>query len=165
MTEGAFASPALAAVLRGWAADTRFDSALASASSMVPYLRLPGLRDVPAVVDLVDVDSQKWLDFAAASLPPKRWLYKLEAARVRKLESRLPKWAKAVAVVSRAEADVYDSFAGSGVATVATNGVDLDYYRPLVEAGVQYLIVNLATHDDMETLELLAEQVIPALQG
>jgi alkanesulfonate monooxygenase SsuD/methylene tetrahydromethanopterin reductase-like flavin-dependent oxidoreductase (luciferase family) len=41
----------------------------------------------------------------------------------------------------------------------------IDYYRPLVEAGAQYLIVNLATHDDVETLELLAGQVIPELQG
>jgi hypothetical protein len=34
-----------------------------------------------------------------------------------------------------------------------------------VEAGAQYLIVNLATHDDVETLDLLAGKVIPELQG
>jgi len=36
-------------------------------------------------------------------------------------------------------------------------------YRPIVEAGAEYLIVNLATYEDVETLELLAEQVVPAL--
>ncbi|HVL14844.1 MAG TPA: TIGR03087 family PEP-CTERM/XrtA system glycosyltransferase, partial [Gemmata sp.] len=79
---------------------------------------------------LVDVDSQKWLDFAAASRPPRRWLYRLEARRVRKLESGLPRWTRAVSVVSRAEADTYDSFAGLGSAIVASNGVDLDYFAP-----------------------------------
>jgi sugar transferase (PEP-CTERM/EpsH1 system associated) len=32
--------------------------------------------------------------------------------------------------VSRAEADVYEAFAGAGTATVATNGVDLEYFSP-----------------------------------
>ena len=77
------------------------------------------------------MDSQKWLDFAAASRPPKKWLYKLEAARVRKLEKRLAGQARAVSVVSRAEADVYDAFTQVGAATVATNGVDLDYFAPV----------------------------------
>ena len=101
-----------------------------SASSLAPYLRQEVLENTAAIVDLVDVDSQKWLDFAAASKPPRSWLYRLEAARVRKLEAELPHWVRAVSVVSRAEADVYDSFAGQGAATVATNGVDLEYYRP-----------------------------------
>jgi sugar transferase (PEP-CTERM/EpsH1 system associated) len=125
-----FSSPGLRRVIRRWAAETRFRAAVASASSIAPYLRRDGLESAPAVLDLMDVDSQKWLDFAAASRPPKRWLYRLEARRVRKLEAALPGWAKAVAVVSRAEADVYDSFAGIGAATVATNGVDLEYFKP-----------------------------------
>jgi sugar transferase (PEP-CTERM/EpsH1 system associated) len=130
LSEGLFASPGLRRVIRRWTIETRFRAAVASASSLAPYLRRDGLEAVPAVLDLMDVDSQKWLDFAAASRPPKRWLYRLEARRMRKLEASLPTWARAVAVVSRAEADVYDSFAGAGAATVATNGVDLDYFKP-----------------------------------
>ncbi|HVL15129.1 MAG TPA: hypothetical protein VM529_21335, partial [Gemmata sp.] len=101
-------------MIRSWTGETRFRAAVVSASSLVPYLRRDWLESVPAVVDLVDVDSQKWLDFAAASRPPRRWLYRLEARRVRKLESGLPRWTRAVSVVSRAEADTYDSFAGPG---------------------------------------------------
>jgi alkanesulfonate monooxygenase SsuD/methylene tetrahydromethanopterin reductase-like flavin-dependent oxidoreductase (luciferase family) len=37
------------------------------------------------------------------------------------------------------------------------------YYRPLVEAGMRYFIVNLATYEDTETARLLAERVLPAL--
>ena len=39
------------------------------------------------------------------------------------------------------------------------------YYRQLIEAGAQYLIVNLTTYDDLATLELLVERVVPELQG
>ena len=130
LSEGAFAEPRLRAVIRAWTAETRFHAAVASASSLAPYLRRDGLEGTPAVIDLMDVDSQKWLDFAAASSVPKRWLYRLEAARVRKLERRLPAWVRAAAVVSRPEADILDAIAGAGAATVATNGVDLDYFRP-----------------------------------
>ena len=130
LSEGAFAEPGLRKVIRGWTAETKFVAAVASASSLAPYLRRDGLENTPAVVDLMDVDSQKWLDFAAASRAPKRWLYRLEAARVAKLERWLAGWVRAAAVVSRPEADIVDAVVGRTFATVATNGVDLDYFRP-----------------------------------
>jgi sugar transferase (PEP-CTERM/EpsH1 system associated) len=131
LSEGAFDAPRLRRTVREWAAETRFEAVVISASSMVPYLRQPGVAGMPAVVDLVDVDSQKWFDFAAtASRAPRRWLYRLEGRRVRKLEQEMPGWARAVTVVSRAEADLFEEFAGPGTATVATNGVDLDYFTP-----------------------------------
>jgi hypothetical protein len=71
ISEGAFHSPALVRLLRQWARQTTFRAALASASSVSPYLRMPELRGVPAVVDLVDVDSQKWLDYAASCRGPR----------------------------------------------------------------------------------------------
>jgi alkanesulfonate monooxygenase SsuD/methylene tetrahydromethanopterin reductase-like flavin-dependent oxidoreductase (luciferase family) len=39
------------------------------------------------------------------------------------------------------------------------------FYRPYVEAGMRYFIVNLTTFDDLETPRLLAERVFPALQS
>jgi sugar transferase (PEP-CTERM/EpsH1 system associated) len=59
-----------------------------------------------------------------------RWLYRLEGHRVRNIERAMQGWARAVSVVSQAEADLLDGFAGEGAATVATNGVDLDYFTP-----------------------------------
>jgi polysaccharide biosynthesis protein PslH len=130
VSEGAFSSPQLRALLRQWAAETSFQGCLASASSMVPYLQMPELRNVPAVVDLVDVDSQKWLDYAQASRGPRAWLYHLEGRRLRRLERDLPNWARAVTLVSDAEADLYKRFAAPDCVSVIGNGVDLDYFRP-----------------------------------
>jgi len=117
-------------VVRDWAGKICFQAAVVSASSMLPYLRLKALADVPKVVDLVDVDSLKWLDFAAASGGLRRWVYRLEATRLRKLERGLPGWTWAVSLVSRPEADVFESHAGRKTVTVATNGVDLEYFTP-----------------------------------
>ncbi len=127
-SEGAFSSPQLRRVIRDWTAQTKFDGVIVSASSLVPYVRqTPG---VPAVVDLVDVDSQKWLDFAASSSFPKSLLYRIEGRRLRNLERDLPTWCKAVLVVSQAETELYRQFAKPGPIYTVTNGVDLDYFQP-----------------------------------
>lgn len=134
LSEGAFFAPDLARTVDGWQREGPFAAAVVSASSLVPYLRRPALRGVPAFVDVVDVDSRKWLDFAATARLPRRLLYRFEGSRVRKLEADLPRWAAGVSLVSEAEAAIFDAIAGAGAATVATNGVDLDYFRPAAVA-------------------------------
>jgi sugar transferase (PEP-CTERM/EpsH1 system associated) len=118
-------------------------------------------------MDLVDVDSQKWRDFAAAARGPKRWLYRLEAARVQKLERGLPTWTEAVAVVSRAEADVFDAFTHAGAATVAANGVDLDYFRPQT-VPVEPALVFVGAMDYLPNVDgavCFAREVWPAIRA
>jgi alkanesulfonate monooxygenase SsuD/methylene tetrahydromethanopterin reductase-like flavin-dependent oxidoreductase (luciferase family) len=51
-----------------------------------------------------------------------------------------------------------------GRALVRTPSQLVEEYRPVVAAGIQYFVVNLATHDDVETVELLATRVLPELQ-
>jgi sugar transferase (PEP-CTERM/EpsH1 system associated) len=127
VTEGAFRSPALRAVLRDWARETRFQSVFLSSSSMVSFcFESEELRSVPCVVDLADVDSQKWLDFAAASWGPRAWLYRTEGRRLRRLEQSLGARARAVTLVSEAEANLYRSICPDASVHAVTNGVTLD---------------------------------------
>jgi sugar transferase (PEP-CTERM/EpsH1 system associated) len=130
VSEGAFWVPRLSRILRSWSRRARFDAALASASSVAGYLMQPGLREVPAVVDLMDVDSQKWLDYASSSRPPRSWLYHLEGSRLRRLEAELAEWARAVLLVAQAEAKLFHQVCPAGQAHAVTNGVDLDYFAP-----------------------------------
>jgi sugar transferase (PEP-CTERM/EpsH1 system associated) len=136
ISEGAFGSAPFRAAVRSWSGQTRYQAVLVSASSMVPYLRIPELASVPAVVDLVDVDSQKWFDYAERKWVPKSWIYRTEGRRLRSLERRLPTWARAVTLVSLAEADLYRRFAAPGEIHDVTNGVDLDYFRGDAPEGV-----------------------------
>ncbi len=167
VSEGAFAEPGLTDAVRGWAKEAGLAGVVVSASSLAPYLADPVLDGVPRFVDLVDVDSQKWQDFADAARGPKRWLYRLESARVRKLERRLPAWTEAVAVVSRAEADVFDSFTRTGAATVAANGVDLDYFAPR-SVPVEPALVFVGAMDYLPNVDgarWFAREVWPAIRA
>ena len=133
VTEGAFDVPELRRIVQQWSADVSFDAALGFSSSMAPYLRRLDLRGRPIVVDLIDVDSQKWLDYAAASSGPRAWLYRLEGKRLRRLEKGIAGWASALTLSTEAEADLYRRTCTSGPVHTVTNGVDLTSFRPSTE--------------------------------
>ncbi len=129
-TEGVFDAPRMHRVIEDWRRTTRFHAALASSSGLAPYLRNPALQGVPIVVDLIDVDSQKWLDFADSCGGPRSWLYRTEGRRLRRLEAVLPGEFHAITLVSQAEAELYRRFAVHGRVEAIPNGVDLEYFQP-----------------------------------
>ncbi len=134
-TEGMFQCGQLQALLASWSATMRFDAAVVYCSSMIQYLDVPGLGDVPALVDLVDVDSQKWFQYAAESRGVQRWLYRMEGTRLRRLEQSLPSRVKTITLVSLAEAELFRSFCSAGAVHAIPNGVDLDYFTPCQDSG------------------------------
>ncbi|HEV8059397.1 MAG TPA: TIGR03087 family PEP-CTERM/XrtA system glycosyltransferase [Gemmataceae bacterium] len=135
VSQGAFRSGRLTDLLRSWAREVRYDACLVSASSLVPYMELPELRSTPAVVDLIDLDSQKWLDYAAAG-GLKALLYRLEGRRLREVEKQLSSRFRAAVVVSEVEAELYRHFGPNGMVHVIPNGVDLDYFAPQAAKAV-----------------------------
>jgi sugar transferase (PEP-CTERM/EpsH1 system associated) len=134
-TEGLFRSPRLARAIRAWGRETRFDAVVVFCSSMVQYLDVPELAGVRAVVDLCDVDSQKFFDYAEHARGLKRRLYQLEGRRLRRVECSLPSRVQAITLVSEAEADLYRSICPNDRTHAITNGVDLDYYQPAAGEG------------------------------
>lgn len=130
ITEGAFSSPKMSAVLKQWGREIDFNATLSSSSALTPYQRMPFLRNVPAFVDLIDVDSQKWSDYSAASSGWKKWVYASEARRLRVVESDLADWASGITVVSEPEANIYRGFRQTDLITAIPNGVDVNYFTP-----------------------------------
>jgi sugar transferase (PEP-CTERM/EpsH1 system associated) len=127
-TEGLFWSPRLYRTVRDWTSQVRFDAVVVYCSSVVQYLACPGLRNVPAIVDLVDVDSQKWQDYAAQTCGVRRFLFNLEGRRTRRLEEEACRRADSVLLVSNAEADLFRSICPNDHTYAMPNGVDLDYF-------------------------------------
>jgi polysaccharide biosynthesis protein PslH len=66
-TTGAFYSHSLAAQIKIWSAERQFDAAIIYCSSMAQYTRDFQTAPRRLLVDLVDVDSQKWLDYVENS--------------------------------------------------------------------------------------------------
>jgi polysaccharide biosynthesis protein PslH len=166
VSEGVFRSAALFDTVRTWALATPFSAALASASSVAPYLRVPELAGVPKVVDLVDVDSQKWFDYAAATRGPLSWLYRTEGTRLRRLEQGLAKRVRAVTVVSDAEATLFRSFCPDAPVQAVTNGVDLKYFAPapVFEEQACVFVGALDYKPNVEGIGWFCREVWPTIQ-
>ncbi len=129
-TEAAFYSPRLERTLRRWLAETTYDAIIAYCSSMASYLRRLGLSSNRCIVDLVDVDSQKWLDYAETAVFPQAFLYRVEGNRLRRFERELDRLAKFLIFVTEPESQIFRSFCATDKIRVVENGVDLAYFDP-----------------------------------
>jgi sugar transferase (PEP-CTERM/EpsH1 system associated) len=122
--------------LRAWvlelAGRVRLDLAFAYSSGMAPLIA-PGTVDVRRrVVDLVDLDSEKWRHYGAEATGPMGWIWRREAMRLANAEVAIAGWADATLLVSKAEAADLRRRPGvpSGRVACVGNGVDLAAFDP-----------------------------------
>jgi len=122
-------APAIYPILRRRVAENPPDVVLAYCSGMARYPCEPILSAFPFVLDLLDVDSEKWRALAEKSSGPKRWVLKREAQRLSEFEIVAIQRAVATAVVSESERKLLERVTGQD-ALVAPNGIDLSWFAP-----------------------------------
>ena len=138
VTEGLFDSPELTRVLKDWSTSTRYDAVLASSSGVARYLFPPCvLKDTKRWVDLIDVDSQKWLDYAKSATFPMSMIYRIEGKRLRKVECRLAETCERLLVVSEAERELFLGFCPTNRIEAVGSGVDYEYFAPQSDSHVE----------------------------
>lgn len=122
-------TPEIYSVLRRRLAATPPDVVLAYCSGMARYACEPILSPWPFVLDLLDVDSEKWRALAAESSGPKRWVLDREARVLLEFERHAIERAVATAVVSERERELLERLTGLS-ALVVPNGIDLSWFTP-----------------------------------
>ena len=126
-----FADRGLAAWVRKVMADVRPDVVFINSGNMAPYvLGLP--RAGRMIVDLADVDSEKWRAYADGAGLPMRLVYRREWRRVAALERRIAAEADVSSFVSGPEAALFRTLVPAHAAKVRgiTSGVDHVYFDP-----------------------------------
>ncbi len=103
-------------------------------SPMAQYVN--HLDDLDRLVDFVDVDSDKWLQYAKTSGRVMGWVYGREANRLLDFERHTSARAIGSVFVTQAESALFRDLAGDLISPVITveNGVDTEYFDPV---GVQ----------------------------
>jgi sugar transferase (PEP-CTERM/EpsH1 system associated) len=104
-------------------------------SAMAQYAAIPAFERARRVIDFVDVDSDKWRQYAARMRGPMRWVYRREAARIEAFELAIARAFDASLFVSPAEAAWFRGLLGAGGERVThvNNGVDSVYFDPGLE--------------------------------
>ena len=101
-------------------------------SSMAQYLEDVDLTQAKSVLDLVDVDSDKWRQYSSTKRWPMSWLYSREANYLQKYEKKIANYFNVITFVSDQEATFFKSIHPEYRSRISwfNNGVDCDYFSP-----------------------------------
>lgn len=105
-------------------------------SAMAPYLfDRPEFDPARVVLDMVDIDSDKWLQYAQNAKIPLKWVYRREAKTLFELERRSAQQFGATVFVSPFEAQSFVAMAPevSGRVYSVANGVDCGRFSPTLD--------------------------------
>ncbi len=113
---------------------------LVFSSSMAQYAMDPELAPLMRVIDFVDVDSDKWGQYAERKFGPERWLYRREGRRLLAYERTVASQFRRSFFVSAAEAALFRSLAPEAAqrVDVFSNGVDPKRFSPALDLPTPY---------------------------
>jgi polysaccharide biosynthesis protein PslH len=161
-------APGLTPVLRRIVGERPPDVVLAYCSGMARFALEAPLSAFPLVVDLVDVDSEKWAALSQSSPWPKRWIYQREALHLSTFERRLANAATATLVVNARERDALQTLAPGAHVAVVRNGIDLEPLKPAMAAEERPHIVFCGVMNytpNVDAATWFAQKVWPAVRA
>ncbi len=168
------------ATLQAWVrqhlASGKFGHALAFSGPMAQYLQPPpGSAKLRRVIDFVDVDSEKWCQFALTKWWPLAQLYRHEGRQLLEYERTVAQQFDAATFVSRAEAALFQQRAPhlARAPEFFSNGVDAAFFSPEQAHANPYpdgarVLVFTGAMDywpNIDAVSWFAAQVLPALRA
>lgn len=110
----------------------KYDLIFVFSSSMAQYVA--EYKDCPKILDLVDADSEKWLEYAKYAPWWKAMVYRLEGKRLRNYETAVSSQFSVCTVVTNHEKDILKDLIPSDKLEVVKNGFNLDAVQAKVDA-------------------------------
>ena len=126
------------------------------------------------VIDFVDIDSDKWQQYARKKIWPMSWLYQREGKTLLAYEKKIAKACDASLFVSQAESDLFKKLAPESAHKIGffNNGVDTDYFSPNIHHENPYspnnkIIVFTGAMDywpNIDAVQWFAEEIFPEVR-
>lgn len=130
LTHALLHAPMLAHLVNDAVTRRRPSVIVTSSSGIAPAATAGDAASLPHVLDMVDVDSEKWRAMAQSSPPPLRWVYGTEARRLSRFEGHIAAQASAVLVVTDRERKALTQLAPTARVHVVPNGIAVERFRP-----------------------------------
>jgi sugar transferase (PEP-CTERM/EpsH1 system associated) len=161
-----FHSAELYAEVRHALARKSYDRIFVYCSAMAQYV--DWVRQVPILIDLVDIDSDKWRQYASVARFPLSLIYRREANRLREYERSVCERSSCVVVSTEREAGLLRQISEVTEPHVVQNGVDTNYFKPLVSrpdwtAPTVAFIGDMSYFPNEEAVTYFARQVLPII--
>ena len=138
LTVGAYRDRVMRRWVEGLLAERKVDLVLCYSSGVAPFVI--GSAQLRRVMDFVDVDSDKWRQYAQAHRGPKRMIYQREARRLAAFERAVATEFDASVLVSESEAAFFRDQVPAAASRVygIPNGVDSAYWDPRLGGASPY---------------------------
>jgi len=104
---------------------------LVFSSGMAQYVG--GAGSAKRIIDFVDIDSDKWMQYSATTGWPLSWIYRRESKLLLEYERCVARDFDSATFVSEAEADLFKQLSPEAADNITyyNNGVDAEYFSPL----------------------------------
>jgi len=123
---------------------------------------------VPKIMDFVDMDSQKWLEFAGFKRWPLSWVYRLEGWKLRRLERACANGFDASTVATPAELEILQAMDAGRPSAFFPNGVDLDFFAPnpktVSDPNVIAFLGRMDYFPNEEAVTFFVNEVLPLIR-
>ena len=123
-------SPEVQPTLRILLENVPVDVVMAYGTAMARYVFDPPLRTLPCLLDMIDVDSEKWTEMASSGALWMKPIYQREAWLLRRFERRAVERACATLVVNPRERQLLHSVLGPCGAIAVPNGIEVEAFQP-----------------------------------
>jgi polysaccharide biosynthesis protein PslH len=130
LTHALLDSPTLEPALTRIVGERQPNVVLAYCTGTARFALSPPLQSLPFVLDMVDVDSEKWRALGSTSRPPKSWVYRREARCLAAFETEAALRARVTLVVNQREQAALARLAPHANIRIIPNGVDVAFFRP-----------------------------------
>ena len=162
-----FFSPDLQELVTRKLREEVFDLIMVYCSSMAQYV--DKVNHIPKVIDFVDVDSEKWQQYAHYAPFPQNLIYRIESRRVRSYEAKLARTYQHCFLVSEKECkDFRNLVVASETVTPILNGVDLEMFQPASEPYNPHVLVFTGAMDyfaNVEAVLYFVREILPLIQS
>jgi len=127
-----------------------------------------------SVIDFVDVDSDKWSQYASTKAWPQKWVYQREAELLLNYEKHVAKKCSYTTFVSEKEAGLFKQLSPEveNKITYFNNGVDIDFFSPAqrfanpYKLGTKVLVFTGAMDywPNVDAVRWFAVELFPAIR-
>jgi glycosyltransferase involved in cell wall biosynthesis len=167
LTVGFFFSLRARRAVRALARQHRFDATLAFCSSTAHYIK--NVEAKIRIVDFVDIDSEKWAQYAAIHSFPKRLIYSRESSLLRKVEADIHRMTTLSLVTSDIEKQRLMALSGENDSRIVVipQGVDLDFYGTCQSRSVPKRLVFTGQMDYLPNIDgviFFYQNVLPQIR-
>ena len=169
LSVGAFYSSVLQEHINDILQAVPIDRIIAFSSPMAEYVRT--VKNIPRLMDFVDVDSEKWRAYAGFQQFPWSALYQLEANRLGSYEERIAQEFEQSVFISPQEVQLFGKRVKDRPVAVVSNGVDLDYFyrngHGTISSGESPVLVFTAAMDyfpNIDAVQYFCREILPRVR-